>query len=97
MNINGLILHGISDIDKRLELVLKGVPVEHWGPIIVQGKTVNDGQQRVLIARRLGYTDIPGIQVGRYEAPKSHSRRRNQIPESEKENQSSPEKEKENA
>lgn len=44
-------------------LKLQSIPVEEWYPITVKGRYVHDGLQRVLAARRLGYTEIPGKQV----------------------------------
>jgi hypothetical protein len=46
-------------IDKKFLAYLENLAIVNWQPILVKGKWVVDGVQRVLIARKLGIKSIP--------------------------------------
>lgn len=48
-----------ATIHRETELALLQVPVNEWTPVVISGKRVVDGVQRVLVARKHGLTNIP--------------------------------------
>jgi ParB-like chromosome segregation protein Spo0J len=48
-----------ENLDHDTEIALLSVPVEQWEPVVVSGNRVLDGSQRVLVARKHGFTYIP--------------------------------------
>lgn len=50
-------------LDSEMEVALLSVPVVDWEPVVVSGNRVIDGSQRVICARKHGFTYVPVTNV----------------------------------